>query len=406
MKIGGGRYQIIDSVGTGSYSNVYLVKSVSDNLYYAAKRITRKEKMERFIESEIALLRSLEHDCVVKTYAVLDNDSDSDIDIIMEYCNGGSFDVFFSFLDDAGSNNFPRILPEMMVKYFLTQLRNSLEYLYNNNIIHRDLKPANLLLQSKPEFRQKHDKDINDCVYYTCEKNARKKCLRNYICNHYTEFVLKLSDFGFARKLNTSLLAGTICGSPYYMAPEILLGEKYNSRSDLWSVGMILYQCLFGVLPYHKATEHSELIRHIKSHPVRYPFQSFSSSGCNLSPNCIKLLFELLQRNPDNRISWSNFFNHPWFDQQYEVLKSSIDLHNKLNLQQSKVIHTTAVNTKLIIQENYEKQNPPKNREILLNFSMTKQDDIVGKEPHNKIIEIPKSNFNISTAFKPFSVFQ
>lgn len=68
--------------------------------------------------------------------------------------------------------------------------------------------------------------------------------------HHATQLIVKLADFGFARFLNDGVMAGTLCGSPMYMAPEVIMSLQYCAKADLWSVGTIIYQCLVGKAPF------------------------------------------------------------------------------------------------------------------------------------------------------------
>ena len=138
----------------------------------------------------------------------------------------------------------------------------------SNNIIHRDLKPQNILIS-----------DIGD---------------------------IKITDFGFARYFDNDLLIQTICGSPLYMAPEIMKNQKYDYKSDLWSVGIIFYEMLIGYTPY-KSKNIYELIRKIENDNIDIP------NKFHLSIDCKNLLFALLKKNPEERISWEDFFNHKIF---------------------------------------------------------------------------------------------
>ena len=93
----------------------------------------------------------------------------------------------------------------------------------------------------------------------------------------------------------------TLCGSPMYMAPEIMKNKKYNNKSDLWSVGIILFEMLTATVP-HKAKNILELINKIEKYPIKLPkFVQIDESG-------IDLLNRLLQKDPIKRISWEDFF--------------------------------------------------------------------------------------------------
>ena len=119
--------------------------------------------------------------------------------------------------------------------------------------------------------------------------------------------VLKIADFGFARHLQQQELANTLCGSPLYMAPEILKSQQYDAKADLWSVGTILYELVVGRPPYN-GSNHIVLLQNIERNEARIP----ATIAKHLSPACIDLIYSLLERNPVQRISFEEFFNHPF----------------------------------------------------------------------------------------------
>ncbi|XP_058212890.1 serine/threonine-protein kinase ATG1c-like isoform X2 [Rhododendron vialii] len=166
-------------------------------------------------------------------------------------------------------------VPEAKTKHFMQQLAVGLQILRKNNLIHRDLKPQNLLLSSKDD-------------------NA----------------VLKIADFGFARSLEPKVLAETLCGSPLYMAPEIMQLQKYDAKADLWSVGAILFQLATGKTPF-TGNNQMQLLRNImKSTELHFPPQRK-----NLSSDCMDLCQKLLRANPVERLTFEEFFNHPFLSQ-------------------------------------------------------------------------------------------
>jgi serine/threonine-protein kinase ULK/ATG1 len=132
--------------------------------------------------------------------------------------------------------------------------------------------------------------------------------------------VLKIADFGFARSLDSTSLAETLCGSPLYMAPEILRYEKYDAKADLWSVGAVLYEMSVGKPPF-RAQNHVELLRKIeKKTRIRFPDELHAagstqatdklSDGDVISEQLKDLIRRLLKRNPVERISFEEFFMH------------------------------------------------------------------------------------------------
>jgi len=106
------------------------------------------------------------------------------------------------------------------------------------------------------------------------------------------------------------------------MSPEILRSEKYSTKSDLWSVGCILFQSLVGHAPFVVRT-HYELILKLESDPVVIP----PKIAQNLSPDCIDLVMRLLQKQESKRIGWEEFFRHPWWQQQ----ASQLEMSNNIN---------------------------------------------------------------------------
>ncbi|KAF9201360.1 Serine/threonine-protein kinase [Haplosporangium sp. Z 27] len=219
----------------------------------------------------------------------------------MEYCSQGDLSQYIKRRGD-GPPSLPSPpgggLHEVVVRHFLKQLASALEFLRSKNLIHRDLKPQNLLLH--PPSNSKEG-------------------------SGYGLPVLKVADFGFARSLPRLSLAETLCGSPLYMAPEILHYEKYDAKADLWSVGTVLYEMCTGKPPF-RAQNHVELLKRIEmaKDVITFPGDNVSDDRTGSSPSHrhlhststisddIKdLIRQLLKRNPVERISFEEFFMNP-----------------------------------------------------------------------------------------------
>lgn len=212
----------------------------------------------------------------------------------MEYCEAGDLSHYL---------HKQPVLKESEAQGLLQQLTSALKILWENNLIHRDLKPQNLLLQQDASG----------------------------------QLVLKIADFGFARYVEPSDLAETLCGSPLYMAPEILRYEKYDAKADLWSVGAIAYEMVFGNPPY-RAENHVHLLRVIEatddsalpfpstitikqklpkssaSNPSKFSKDRFASITVNIetSDTFRDFVLRLLKKDPNQRISFEDFFSHPF----------------------------------------------------------------------------------------------
>uniref|UniRef100_A0A8C3CHV6 Serine/threonine-protein kinase ULK3 n=1 Tax=Cairina moschata TaxID=8855 RepID=A0A8C3CHV6_CAIMO len=186
--------------------------------------------------------------------------------LIMEFCAGGDLSRFI---------RTRRLLPEKVARVFLQQLACALKFLHDHNISHLDLKPQNILL-SAPDNPQ-----------------------------------LKLADFGFAQYMSPWDEQHVLRGSPLYMAPEMVCRQQYDARVDLWSVGVILYEALFGRPPF-ASRSFAELEEKIRSdQAIELP------SRPPLSPDCRDLLQRLLERDPRRRISFQDFFAHPFVDMEH-----------------------------------------------------------------------------------------
>jgi serine/threonine protein kinase len=226
----------------------------------------------------------------------------------MEYCDGGTLEN--TIKECQGITDI--LSREKIVCYYLSQLKDALECIRKKKIIHRDLKPNNILL---------------------------------------TKFkILKLADFGFARKVtddeeSETDLIKTICGSPLYMAPELLNDQHYHIKADLWSFGVIMYQLLYGHHPMDTAFNMSELRKKIKNKKI-----NFHIYDKNYSSECIDLVSNLLEKNPIKRFNWNELFFHEWFKNNSNIedidIKDIEDIKDD-NLNENKSLKPPETNLEL-----------------------------------------------------------
>lgn len=186
-------------------------------------------------------------------------------------------------------------LNEVVVRHFLKQLASALHFLRSKNLIHRDVKPQNLLLSPSPVSYGKGAAKVEP--YKGSEDSSPP------LAGVESLPVLKIADFGFARCLPSTSLAETLCGSPLYMAPEILRYEKYDATADLWSVGTVLYEMVVAKPPF-RAANHVDLLRRIEQggDKIRFP------EGAEVSDSMKVLIRKLLKRNPVERMNFKDFF--------------------------------------------------------------------------------------------------
>lgn len=263
-------------------------------------------KLRENLYGEIQILKTLRHPHIVALHDCVE--SATHINLVMEYCELGDLSLFIKKRDKLSTNpathemarKYPVTpnsgLHEVVTRHFLQQLGSALKFLREKNYVHRDVKPQNLLLLPSPSFRQEHSRPILTASQDSLIPNAGLASLP----------MLKLADFGFARVLPSTSLADTLCGSPLYMAPEILRYERYDAKADLWSVGTVLYEMITGRPPF-RARNHVELLRKIEAAEdrVKYPKELV------VSKELVKLIGKLLTRNPVERMRFEDFFNDP-----------------------------------------------------------------------------------------------
>ncbi|KAK6455079.1 Serine/threonine-protein kinase ATG1 [Scheffersomyces xylosifermentans] len=295
-----GIYTIGPEIGRGSFATVYKCVDNKTHRSVAIKSVVRSKlkskKLVENLEIEISILKSMKHPHIV---GLLDyKQTTSHFHLVMDYCSMGDLSYFIrkrnqlikthpvisSLLERYPSPEGSHGLNETLVVHFLKQLSSALSFLRDKSLVHRDIKPQNLLLCPPVHTKQQ------------------------FIDGDYVGLwelpILKIADFGFARFLPSTSMAETLCGSPLYMAPEILRYEKYNAKADLWSVGAVLYEMTVGKPPF-KAGNHIELLKNIERANDRIKFPSAAQVPEELK----RLIRSLLKYNPTERVSFNEFFS-------------------------------------------------------------------------------------------------
>eukprot|EP00466_Bigelowiella_natans_P003078 jgi/Bigna1/36261/e_gw1.13.143.1 len=220
-----GQYLVKEKIGKGSFATVWRGAHRETGKKVAIKGINMEKanlKETECINSEISILRALDHPNIVR---LLDfQRTRRHIYLIMEYCAGGDLS---QYIKKHGK------ISEQNSREMISQLASGLKFLRENNLMHRDLKPANLLLES---------------IFFEETKSCQQPPL-----------VLKIADFGFARHIGAKDMAETLCGTPLYMAPEILEFKPYDTAAELWSVGAIMHEMVTGLPPF-KAPNQNKLL--------------------------------------------------------------------------------------------------------------------------------------------------
>lgn len=275
-----GDYFIYRQIGKGAFSDVYYGVNRITGTPVAIKKIVKDSLSAIEIDTfnkEISIIKNLNHPNIVKYYDNIIVRKKNTIYIITEYCDVGDLSVISS--DNFTKDKSP-LKYENEVKYYFSQVRDGLAYLYENHIIHRDLKPKNILLKK----------------YVDSNGNSK--------------MIAKIVDFGLARYFSEeATMLRSLCGSPFFMASEILLYNKPTLVSDLWSFGVIMYQMLYHKDPFGKPENIIELINKIRDDKIEYP----TLDNGKVSDEAVKLMRQLLQADPTKRICWNDFICHSWF---------------------------------------------------------------------------------------------
>ncbi|KAM7472366.1 hypothetical protein LguiA_010549 [Lonicera macranthoides] len=282
-----GDYIMGKRIGSGSFAVVWKSRHRATGLEVAVKEIDKTRlintspKIADNLFKEISILSNICHPNIIRLFEAIQ--TEDRIFLVLEYCDGGDL---AAYLNQRGK------VSEAVAKHFMRQLAAGLQVLNENSLIHRDLKPQNLLLTT----------------------------------NEATP-LLKIGDFGFARYVTPHGLADTLCGSPLYMAPEIIQSRKYDSKADLWSAGAILYQLVTGKPPFNGDSQLQLFQNILKSGELRFPKGALQE----LHPDCVDLCRSLLRQNPVERLSFEEFFNHKFLEVPTETNLVYSSIHGEDN---------------------------------------------------------------------------
>ena len=270
-----GQYDMEKTLGKGNFAVVRLGIHRMTKTRVAVKVVDKKEldpENLMKISREIDIMRQLSHEHIIKLYQVME--TESFIHIVTEYAANGEI---FDFLVENGK------MTEKQAATTFSQILQAVHYCHQRKVVHRDLKAENLLL----------DQDGN----------------------------IKLADFGFSNYFTPGCVLSTWCGSPPYAAPELFEGRKYDGpKTDIWSLGVILYVLVSGSLPFDGQTL-QDLRARVVSCQYRIPFY--------LSTECEHLIRALLVADPERRLGIEAIARHRWFQKHFEPAEQT-DLINKI----------------------------------------------------------------------------
>ena len=281
-------FQIIRVLGKGAFGKVMLVKAKDSQTIYAMKSLSKQQLLEKnevvHTQTERKALESTHHPFLVHLrYAF---QSPAKLYLVMDYCNGGEL---FYHLKQSGR------FPEERAKLYAAEICSAIHHLHTLKIIYRDLKPENVLLDSEGHIR--------------------------------------ITDFGLAKDaMELGDETHTFCGTPDYLAPEIIKGAGHGRGVDWWSLGTMIYEMLGGLPPFY-SENFNLMYERILHAPLEFnPAQVFTASSRSLIEG-------MLQKDPAVRLGSSDkdgeeIRSHPWF--------SSIDW-KKLEARELKPMFVPAV---------------------------------------------------------------
>jgi len=258
-------YEIKDKLGTGSFATVKRAVRKSDGKQFAIK-VIKKTKLNAeelaVVHDEVEIMHKLNHQNCVQLYEMFE--TNKKIYMVMELLTGGEL---FDRIVAKGSYS------EKEASDLIKDIASAILYLHSIGIVHRDLKPENLI--------------------YLSPKN---------------DSPIKITDFGLAKyRSGKDMAMTTACGTPGYVAPEVLKNEPYDKAVDMWSLGVILYILLCGFPPfYHEST--AQLYKQIKKGEYDFPDPYWT----DISDSAKDLVRCLLCVPPKDRYTAAQVLAHPW----------------------------------------------------------------------------------------------
>ena len=273
------KYEVGNKLGEGHYAQVFLCRNKASGSHHAVKVIDKGRTTTKQVDDmlgEVAILKELNHAHCLRLDGFFDEGGK--VFVVLELINGG--ELFQKICRE-------RHFSEKTSAKMMYDIISGVAYLHSKGIIHRDLKPENLLLTSL-------EADAN----------------------------IKIVDFGFAEKCGSDDKLTKCCGTPLYIAPEVLnaglykTGPPYGLSADIWSLGVILYVLLCGYPPFRAKTQNDQFKKVVAG---KYEFRPDKGWG-NISDEAKDLISKMIVMDPKARLTAKQCLEHPW-------MKTMVDTH-------------------------------------------------------------------------------
>lgn len=298
-------FEFLKEIGKGAFAKVYLVKRKSDGILYAMKRVkmaslNSKEKENAL--NEVRILANIQHNNLIAFKESFFEEESKTLNIVMEYADDGDIEAKIKYMAKER-----KLFPEDDVWSYLIQAISGLKSLHDNKVMHRDLKSANLFLTS--------DKSI------------------------------KLGDLNVSKLIKKGM-AYTQTGTPYYASPEVWADKPYNYKSDIWSVGCIMYE-ICSLKPPFRAKSLESLYKTVTKgqyDPIPRTYSSDLSRVIGLMlqtnpasrPSCSDILeLEEVKKRTSQAQTMNNFMFSNTIDKQLENELGTIKLRNINDIKQA-----------------------------------------------------------------------
>uniref|UniRef100_A0A672QZW0 Calcium/calmodulin-dependent protein kinase type 1D-like n=1 Tax=Sinocyclocheilus grahami TaxID=75366 RepID=A0A672QZW0_SINGR len=271
-------------LGTGAFSEVVLAEERSTGKMFAVKCIPKKalKGKESSIENEIAVLRKIKHENIVALEDIYE--SSNHLYLIMQLVSGGEL---FDRIVEKG------FYTEKDASTLIRQVLDAVNYLHNMGIVHRDLKPENLL-------------------YFNPQDGSK----------------IMISDFGLSKMEGTGDVMSTACGTPGYVAPEVLAQKPYSKAVDCWSIGVIAYILLCGYPPFYDEND-SKLFEQI----LKADYEFDAPYWDDISDSAKDFISCLMEKDPSKRYTCEQALRHPWIAGDTALCKN---IHESVSRQMRK----------------------------------------------------------------------